>query len=95
MGLRSLSEELASVLGRGPGAKTPACGGCGSLREMVGRMSRASRLSEEALIESFGCDKKCLDEQKGAPCGEAISNCCKRVKNPEALCAKGTDPEER
>ena len=97
MGLRELSEELASVLIEG--APQPCCG---SLEEVLRTLARDAGLQEDSLVESMKCDEGCkskfMDKDgsfDGASntgdefeaCKKMFGECCTGVKDPEALCA--------
>ena len=92
MGLRSLHEELERALGdKGPGS---SCRRCGSLSEALRVLSADSGLAHDALEEAMKCNPRCRDKYvnadgtfKGADaCKKLFSECCKGVRNPEALC---------
>lgn len=96
MGLRSLHEELEGVLGEARGSTGSPCRGCGSLSEALRYLAEGSGLTPDALEEAMKCNPECRGRYvskdgrfKDGPdtCAKMFSECCKGVKNPEALCA--------
>jgi len=98
VGIRELAEELESVDATSDGSS--ACAGCGSLGEILRQLALDAGLREEALLEASKCEPKCREKYtdkdgsfKGGPgdafesCKKMFTECCKGVKDPEALCA--------
>ncbi len=97
MALRDLKEELADVLSEARGtAGSSDCGGCGSLAEVLRQLAEESGLSGDALNEAVKCEPECRSrfvESDGTfkgsieeACQKMFKECCKGVKDPEALC---------